>query len=99
MSSSFQVRHGEFTVPPELLEDGREWELSRLFAQQLPHGCTSIKRTTTRGVTMVRWLVVRFLGWYDDAGNGPSYNTTPGALSGSMSSTVALSTSTSPSGA
>lgn len=80
--SSFDVRRGEFTIPPELLEDGAEYELSRYFGQQLPEGCTSITRHVRAGVTVVHWVKVRFVGWYDEDGVGPSLHHDAGSVTG-----------------
>lgn len=80
MASSFRIQRGEFTLPAELLEEEREYELSVYFAERLPFGCTTIKRVKVGDAVVVRWVRVRFLGWFDERGRGSSFGqstTTP----------------------
>lgn len=57
---TFRTTRGEFSIEPELFEEGREGELAQLFAKSLPLGVSSTsRRRLSDGTVVIRWRLVR----------------------------------------
>ena len=56
---TFDVDRGSFVIPSHLLEDGREDELARFFAQRIPDDAKPSRRERVPGGLRVQWRRIR----------------------------------------
>lgn len=62
VTATFQTQRGTFSIPTDLLEDGREADLARHYAQRMPEGALPAGRIREKdGSVTVRWRKTRVI--------------------------------------